>query len=329
MTQLDPAKKEKKLLEQMRGAIRLRNYSYRTEKSYLQWAKRFILFHKKRHPSEMGRAEVEAFLTHLAVAGDVAASTQNQALSALLFLYQYVLQQPLEHVDVMWAKKPKRLPNVLTQNEVKRILQHLDGEMLIIVQLLYGSGMRLMECLRLRVQDVDFGQKQIWVRNGKGLKDRCVPLPDLAIPALQSHLEKVRKLHHRDLQAGNGRAPLPNALERKYQSDERQWVWQFVFPSRTLSKNPRGEDGALYRFHLHESSVQRAIKRAVKAAEVDKRVSPHVFRHSFATHLLERGTDIRTIQELLGHKDLKTTMIYTHVVNRGAMGVRSPLDDLL
>lgn len=328
MAQSGASKKGKKLLEQMRDAIRLRNYSYRTEQSYLQWAKRYILFHNKRHPEEMGRFEVEAFLTHLAVEGNVAASTQNQALSALLFLYKHVLQQPLGHVHVMWAKKPKRLPIVLTRSEVKRVMQHLNGEMLLIVQLLYGSGMRLMECLRLRVQDVDFGQRQIWVRNGKGMKDRCVPLPDKVIPALKSHLVAVGKLHHNDLQAGNGRAPLPNAVERKYPNDECKWVWQFVFPSRSLSKNPRGEDGRLYRYHLHESSVQRAVKTASNSAEIDKRVSPHVFRHSFATHLLERGTDIRTIQELLGHADLKTTMIYTHVVNRGAMGIRSPLDEI-
>ena len=320
--------KKPKLLDQVREKVRLRNYSYRTEQSYVAWVKRFILFHHKKHPSEMGKPEVEAFLTDLAVNKDVAASTQNQALSALLFLYNEVLEQPLGYVDVMWAKKPKRLPIVLTRSEVKVVLAQMSGVPLLISQLLYGAGLRVMEALRLRVQDLDFGQRLIVIRDGKGQKDRATPLPEALVNDLKKHLEWVQSIHHKDLQQGFGRAPLPNALARKYPNAETDWQWQFVFPSTTLSKNPRHNDETLYRFHLHESTVQRAVKRAVKEAKLSKRVTPHTFRHCFATHLLERGADIRTIQELLGHKNLQTTMIYTHVVNRGAMGVRSPLDEL-
>lgn len=322
------SQKKPKLLDQVREKVRLRNYSYRTEQSYVAWVKRYILFHDKKHPSEMGKQEVEAFLTHLAVKRDVAASTQNQALSALLFLYNEVLEQPLGYVDVMWAKKPKRLPVVLTRTEVKAVLAQMSGTPLLISQLLYGAGLRVMEGLRLRVQDVDFGQHLIVVRDGKGQKDRTTPLPATLIEDLQAHLDWVQSLHHTDLQAGNGRVPLPNALARKYPNAETDWQWQFVFPSTTLSQNPRGDDETLYRYHLHESTIQRAVKRAAQEAKLSKRVSPHTFRHCFATHLLERGTDIRTIQELLGHKNLQTTMIYTHVINRGALGVRSPLDDM-
>ena len=318
-----------KLLDQVRHAVRLRNYSYRTEQSYVAWVRRFILFHNKKHPCEMGKPEVEAFLKHLAVRQDVAASTQNQALSALLFLYKEVLEQPLGYVDVLWAKKPKRLPIVLTRSEVKAVLAQLSGVSLLIVQLLYGSGLRVTECLRLRVQDVDFGQRFIVVRDGKGQKDRTAPLPDVAVAALKQQLVEVQSLHHKDLQQGYGRAPLPNALREKYPNAETEWQWQFVFPSATLSQDPRRDDATLYRYHLHESTIQRSVKQAAKAAQLSKRVSPHTFRHSFATHLLERGTDIRTIQELLGHKNLQTTMIYTHVVNLGARGVRSPLDEMV
>lgn len=320
--------KKPKLLDQVREKVRLRNYSFRTEQSYVAWIKRYILFHDKKHPSEMGKQEVEAFLTHLAVKRDVAASTQNQALSALIFLYNEVLEQPLGYVDVMWAKKPKRLPVVLTRAEVKAVFAQMSGTSLLISQLLYGAGLRVMEGLRLRVQDVDFGQRLIVVRDGKGQQDRTTPLPETLTGDLQGHLDWVQSLHHIDLQAGNGRVPLPNALAKKYPNAEIDWQWQFVFPSTTLSKNPRGEDETLYRYHLHESTIQRAVKRAANAAKLSKRVSPHTFRHCFATHLLERGTDIRTIQELLGHKNLQTTMIYTHVINRGALGVRSPLDEL-
>jgi integron integrase len=317
-----------KLLDQVRQAIRLKNYSYRTEKAYVRWIKRYILFHQKQHPAEMGPDQVEAFLTHLAVEGNVAASTQNQALSALLFLYNEVLKQPLGQVDVTWAKKPVRLPVVLTRQEVQVVINNLSGIPLLVVQLLYGGGLRLTECLRLRVQDVDFGQKLVVVRDGKGQKDRTTTLPDSIIPFLQTHLQEVKQQHHRDLQKGFGRAPLPTALSRKYPNAEREWTWQFVFPSTKLSKNPRGDDETLYRYHLHESVIQKAVRKAAQKARIEKRVSPHTFRHSFATHLLEAGYDIRTIQELLGHKDVKTTMIYTHVANRGVLGVRSPLDEL-
>lgn len=317
-----------KLLDQVRHTVRRRNYSYRTEQSYVQWIKRFILFHDKRHPSTMGREEVSQFITHLAVEGNVAASTQNQALSAILFLYNQVLEQPIGHIDVLWAKKPRRLPVVLTQEEVQRVLTNLSGTSLLIVQLLYGGGLRVSEALRLRVQDIDFGQSLLVIRDGKGAKDRTTTLPSVMVPALQAHLGRVRKLHHRDLQQGYGHVSLPTALARKYPNAEREWVWQFVFPSQTLSRDPHSDTDTLYRHHLHDSTVQKAVKKAAAQAEIAKRVSPHTFRHSFATHLLERGIDIRTIQTLLGHKDLQTTMIYTHVANQGVMGVRSPLDEL-
>ena len=319
---------KRRLLDRMRDAIRLKNYSYRTEKSYVRWVKRFILFHQKRHPQDMGKDEIRAFITHLAVEGNVAASTQNQALSALLFLYGEVLNKPIDYVDVTWAKKPVRLPVVLTKEEVKAVIHQLSGTMLLIVQLLYGGGLRLTECLRLRVQDIDFGQKLLIVRDGKGKKDRTTTLPNVTILPLEAHLKQVKQLHHNDLQRGLGRAPLPTALARKYPSAELEWQWQFVFPSTKLSKNPRGNSQQLYRYHLHESTIQRAVRQAAKETNISKRVNPHIFRHSFATHLLESGCDIRTIQELLGHKDVKTTMIYTHVVNQGAMGVKSPLDTL-
>ncbi|GAB4162096.1 MAG: integron integrase [Candidatus Promineifilaceae bacterium] len=315
-----------KLLDQMRHTLRLKHYSYETEKAYVQWAKRFILYHNKRHPTEMDKEEVEAFLVYLAVDQHVSASTQNQALSALLFLYNEVLEKPLGRIDVTWAKKPERLPVVLTREEVNAVLAQLSGDVLLVVQFLYGAGLRLNECLGLRVQDIDFGQRMIVVRDGKGQKDRTTTLPERIVPDLRKHLANVQKQHHADLQKGHGRAPLPDALDRKYVNAECEWVWQFVFPSTTLSRNPRADHDTLYRFHLHESSVQRAVRAAARKAGIAKRVSPHVFRHSFATHLLESGYDIRTIQELLGHKDVKTTMIYTHVLNKGPLGVRSPLD---
>lgn len=316
-----------KLLDQVRRAIRLKGYSYRTEQAYVQWSKRYILYHNKRHPAEMGKAEMEDFLAHLAVDRNVAASTQNQALSALLFLYRVVLDQPVGWVDMLWSKKPERLPVVLTQKEVKAVMAQLSGVPLLIAQLLYGGGLRVRECTGLRVQDVDFGQRLLLIRDGKGNKDRTTTLPDVIVPALQAHLEKTRDLHYRDLEAGNGRVPLPDALAQKYVNAETQWVWQFVFPSARLSKNPRGDD-TLYRFHVHDSTIQKAVRKAAVRADIEKRVTPHIFRHSFATHLLERGVDIRTIQELMGHKNMKTTMIYTHVADMGSVGVRSPLDEL-
>lgn len=317
-----------KLLDQVRQKIRLKGYSYRTEKTYVQWIKRFILFHQKQHPSEMGKVQIEAFLAHLAVDKNVSASTQNQALSALLFLYREVLNTPLDWVNVAWAKKPKRLPVVLTRQEVQTILNELPRLPHLVVQLLYGAGLRLNECLRLRVKDVDFGQQIIIVRDGKGFKDRTTPLPNTAVPSLRNQLKIAQKLHYKDLAEGNGRVSMPNALDQKYPNAHTEWLWQFVFPSHTLSQDPQNNAETLYRHHLHPSSVQKAVKQAAKKARIAKHVTPHTFRHSFATHLLESGYDIRTIQELLGHKDVKTTMIYTHVVNRGAMGVRSPLDQL-
>lgn len=318
-----------KLLDQVRQAIRLKHYSYRTEQSYVGWIKQFILFHKKRHPKEMGKAEVESFLSHLATDRHVAASTQNQALHALLFLYREVLNKPLPNVASIRAKKTKRLPVVLTRDEVQVVLNQLSGVPLLIVQLLYGGGLRVNECLRLRVKDVDFGQKLLIIRDAKGHKDRTTTLPDSAVKKLKIHLTKVKAQHHKDLQKGLGRVDLPYALARKYPNANTDWGWQYVFPSHSLSKNPQTEDDdTLYRHHLHSSSIQKAVKQAAKRADIAKHVTPHTFRHSFATHLLESGYDIRTIQELLGHKDVKTTMIYTHVANRGILGVRSPLDEL-
>ena len=317
-----------KLLDQVRQAIRLKRYSYRTEQSYVGWIKRFILFHDKRHPAEMGKAEVESFLTHLVIERNVAASTQNQALHALLFLYREVLDKPLPNVDAIRAKKPKRLPVVLTQDEVKAVLKQLSGVPLLVVQILYGGGLRVSECLRLRVKDVDFGQKLLIIRDAKGNKDRTTTLPDGVVAPLRVHLVEVKTQHHSDLQNGFGRVDLPYALARKYPNANKEWCWQYIFPSHSLSKNPQADDDILYRHHLHASSVQKAVKQAVGQAGLTKHVTPHTFRHSFATHLLEAGYDIRTIQELLGHNDVKTTMIYTHVANRGVLGVRSPLDEL-
>lgn len=317
-----------KLLDRVRQVVRLKHYSYRTEQTYVGWIKRFILFHQKRHPKEMGKAEVEAFLNHLATDRNVAASTQNQALHALLFLYKEVLDKPLPDIASTRAKKPKRLPVVLTRDEVQAVLRQLSGVPLLIVQLLYGGGLRVNECLRLRVKDVDFGQMLLIIRDAKGHKDRTTTLPETVVDELKAHLADVKTQHHRDLQNGYGRVDLPYALARKYPNANSEWGWQYVFPSHTLSRNPQADDGLLYRHHLHASSVQKAVKQAVEKAGIAKHVTPHTFRHSFATHLLESGYDIRTIQELLGHNDVKTTMIYTHVANRGVLGVRSPLDEL-
>ncbi|MCB0033495.1 MAG: integron integrase, partial [Anaerolineales bacterium] len=302
-----------KLLDQVRQIIRVKNYSYRTEQTYVAWIKRYILFHDKRHPRDMGEAEVAAYLTHLALERDVAASTQNQALQAILFLYREVLKQPLPHtIETVRAKKSHYLPVVLTRSEVQQVLAQLSGEMLLIVQLLYGAGLRLNECLRLRVKDVDFGQGLLIIRDTKGREDRTTMLPTAVVAPLQVHLQDVKRLHHQDLQQGYGYAPLPYALERKYPNANREWIWQFVFPSSKLSQDPRGGD-TLYRYHRHDSVVQKAVRQAAQTAALGKRVTPHTFRHSFATHLLEDSYDIRTIQQLLGHKDVKTTMIYTHV----------------
>ncbi len=315
----------KKLLDVVKEALRIRHYSYRTEQAYCDWIKRYILFHHKSHPRDMGAPEVEAFLNHLATEGHVAASTQNQALAALLFLYKQVLHQELEtELELVRAKRPQRLPTVLTPGEMRRLLLHLSGTQLLMAQLLYGSGLRLIECLRLRVKDLDFEQHQITVRDGKGQKDRFTLLPISLIDPLQEHLTTVKRRHQQDLDRGNGTVHLPDALDRKYPNANRDWIWQYVFPSDRLSQDPRS--GQTHRHHLSESTLQRAIRQATKAAQIPKKVSCHTLRHSFATHLLQNGTDIRTIQELLGHDDIKTTMIYTHVLKINAYGIRSPLD---
>jgi len=286
---------------------------------------RFVRFHKLRHPATMGAPEVEAFLTHLAVKENVAASTQNQALSALWFLYRKVLPQDLDSpIDALRARKPKRLPAVLTKEEVHRVLGHLSGDHLLMAKLLYGSGLRLMECARLRVKDVDFAYHTIVVRDGKGMEDRVTMLPDGVIPPLQEHLQRVKQLHEQDLAKGYGSVYLPYALERKYPNANREWIWQYVFPANRLSVDPRS--GTVRRHHVDESGLQKAVREAARLARIEKRVTCHTFRHSFATHFLEAGYDIRTVQELLGHKDVRTTMIYTHVLQRGGLAVRSPLD---
>jgi integron integrase len=315
----------KPLLDQLRDAIRLKHYSIRTEDAYCNWVKRFILFHHKRHPKDMGAPDIAAFLTHLAVHDTVAASTQNQALSALLFLYREVLRQELAPLsDLIYAKRPQRLPVVLTKAEVQAVLRQAPNEHQLMAKLLYGSGLRLMECVRLRVKDLDFARRQIVVRDGKGMKDRVTMLPDQLIEPLQTHLAQVRQLHTQDLERGDGAVYLPFALERKYPNANKEWGWQYVFPSRTLSTDPRS--GVTRRHHVDPSGLQKAVKDAVRAAGLAKPATCHSLRHSFATHLLESGYDIRTVQELLGHADVKTTMIYTHVLNRGGLAVRSPLD---
>jgi integron integrase len=314
----------KKLLDQMRGVLRTRHYAIRTENAYVDWAKRFILFHQKRHPTEMGRVEIEAFLTHLAVDRRIAASTQNQALSALLFLYKEVLRQEVGAVDAVRARKPKRLPTVLTKTEALRVLNAMVGVPQVMAKLLYGSGVRGLECVRVRVKDVDFAQHILLVRDGKGEKDRITMLPETLMAPLQEHLVRVKQLHTKDLAEGYGAVYLPYALERKYPNANREWGWQYVFPAKSRSADPR--TGTERRHHLDESSLQKAVRAAARLAGIDKHVTCHTFRHSFATQLLEAGYDIRTVQELLGHQDVKTTMIYTHVLNRGAKAVRSPLD---
>ena len=314
-----------KLLEQVCEAIRTRHYSLRTEDTYLRWIKRFILFHGKRHPREMGGREIQEFLSYLAVEGRVAASTQSQALSAIVFLYQQVLKQTIGSIDdVVHAKQPHRIPVVLTQDEVKAVLVHLSGTPWIMATLLYGAGLRVLECLRLRVKDVDFTYNHIVVRDGKGRKDRVTMLPQQVKAPLQRHLHDVQQLHGQDVQAGAGHVYLPYALERKYPNASREWVWQYVFPAAQPSRDPR--TGIIRRHHVHKLVLQRAVQTAVRKAEIPKAASCHTLRHSFATHLLEAGYDIRTVQELLGHKDVSTTMIYTHVLNRGGRGVKSPAD---
>ena len=314
-----------RLIDQTRNVMRLHHYSIRTEETYVQWIKRFIFFHNKRHPNEMGEKEVRSYLTHLAVDKHVSASTQNQALSAILFLYKRVLEQELDWIDdVVRAKHPKYLPVVLTKSEVMKMLNAMTGTNALIAMTLYSTGMRLMEVLRLRVQDVDFEQHQIVVRSGKGNKDRVTTLPEMLVVPLKKQIDEARAVHNNDLAEGFGRVYLPFALDRKYPKAGAEFGWQYCFPSLNRSTSPR--TGLVGRHHRHEKNIGRAIKNAARHVGIFKRVSSHTMRHSFATHLLENGYDIRTVQELLGHKYVSTTMIYTHVLNRGGRGVRSPLD---
>lgn len=315
-----------KLLTRVRDAIRLRHMSPKTEKAYVQWIRQYILFHGKRHPEEMAEEEVSAFLTHLATKRRVSASTQNQALSALLFLYRNVLDRDLGALDAVRAKKPRRLPVVLSRGEVLQLLENLEGTPKLVATLLYGAGLRLQEALRLRVKDLDFSFHQITVRSGKGDKDRVTMLPGLLEAPLRLHLARVRTLHERDLSKGLGRVFLPYALAAKYPNASTEWAWQYVFPSEALAQDP--DSGERRRFYTSPRTIQRAVKRAVRAAGITKPATCHTLRHSFATHLLVGGYDIRTVQELLGHRSVRTTMIYTHVLNRGGHGVQSPADTL-
>ena len=313
-----------RLLDRVRAACRVRHLSIRTEGAYHDWVRRFVLFHGVRHPDTMREPEVNAFLTHLAVERRVSASTQNQALAALLFLYDAVLARPLDQLSVVRANRPRRLPVVLSRDEVRRVLSELDGVHRLIGLILYGTGVRLLECLRLRVKDVDFALNQIVVREGKGDKDRRTVFPDAVKGELRDHLVAVRAQHERDLGEGFGEVNLPSALGVKYPGAERDWCWQYVFPSRVRSVDPRS--GAERRHHLNETTVSREVTAAIRRAGVERAATAHTLRHSFATHLLDSGHDIRTVQELLGHADVETTMIYTHVLGRGGRGVRSPLD---
>lgn len=321
------SEKAPRLLDQVRHAVRLRHYSRRTEEAYVHWIKRYIVFHRKRHPSELGAADVTAFLGALAIREHVSASTQNQALAGLLFLYRVVLRRDIGEIEPPpRARTPVRIPVVLSIADVKRVLSVLDGVPRLVTTLLYGAGLRLQECLELRVKDVDFERREVTVRRGKGQKDRRVMLPEAVRQALVEHLADVRRIHEADLAIGCGRVVLPDALERKYPSAATDWRWQFVFPASKICRDPRF--GSPSRFHLHESVIQKAVVAAARDAGLTVRVTCHTFRHSFATHLLESGHDIRTVQELLGHADVSTTMIYTHVLNRGGLGVTSPADRL-
>lgn len=313
----------KKLLDQFRDQIRIKQYSPRTEKTYVTWVREYILFHNKRHPGEMGTTEINQFITHLVVERKASASTQNQALSAILFLYRFLnIELDQNALKFVRPKRGKRIPNVLSVQEAKTIIANMTGVYKIMVQIMYGSGLRLMECLRLRVKDLDFENHHILVYDGKGGDDRLTMLPDKIIVPLKEHLEQVKALHQKDLSKGLGSVYMPYALDKKYPAAHKQWIWQYVFPASTFFTD--SETGVTRRHHHHETALQRAIRIAVKTANIDKRVTPHTFRHSFATHLLQNNYDIRTVQELLGHKDVKTTMIYTHVLQRGGLAVKFP-----
>ena len=322
---VDPANKPPRLLDRVRAHLRARHYSVRTERAYVGWIRRFVLFHGKRHPEEMGETEIGAYLSDLATQARVSASTQNQALAALLFLYQQVLGKELQWIENMvHAKRPAQLPVVLTREEARLLLARLQGPVWLVCALLYGGGLRLLEALQLRVKDIDLERREVVVRRGKGQKDRRTVLPALLVDRLRAHLALVKDQHDNDLGAGGGFVALPDALGRKYPSAPREWKWQWIFPATRTYVDPSTRE--VRRHHLHETVIQRAVRQAAIAAGISKPATPHTLRHSFATHLLEDGYDIRTIQELLGHKDVTTTMIYTHVLNRGAGGVRSPLD---
>ncbi len=325
---LFPGQRTPRLYDTMVELLRARHYSHATEDAYVLWVRRFIEFNHGTHPRQLNESDINRFLTHLAVNEHVASSTQNQALSAILFLYEHVLGQPLNRIEgVVRARRPKRLPVVLTVDEVSSVMPHLRGDKWLIAMVLYGGGLRLLEALRLRVKDVDFERREITVRQGKGSKDRVTMLAQAVVPRLQEHLRHVQAVHQWDLDLGFGRVELPDALARKYPNANREWRWQYVFPQDHRWSNPRtGEQG---RHHVYETLVQKAISQAVHKSGLVKRVTSHTFRHSFATHLLASGYDIRTVQELLGHKDVRTTMIYTHVLNRGGRGVRSPADLLV
>ena len=319
------AAQQPRLMDLVRASLRVAHYALSTERTYCHWIKRYILFHNKRHPVEMDAAEVQAFLSHLATAERVSASTQNQAMHAVLYLYKQVLGIELPWLDgVTRAKESKRLPSVLTLRETQALLRHVHGTPGTIIKLLYGTGMRLTEGLRLRVKDIDLERREIVIREGKGNKDRVTMLPASLIDELRDHLQARRVMHDRDLSTGHADVELPDAIERKYPSAGQQWAWQYIFAAKTYSTDPR--TGAYRRHHIGEWVIQRAVRAAARSAGIPKLVHPHTLRHSFATHLLESGSDIRTVQELLGHSDVKTTMIYTHVLNRGGRGTVSPLD---
>ncbi len=322
---LKGANQKPKLLDQVRDELRVRHYSLRTEKSYTSWIKRFILFHNKRHPNEMGADEIRAYINHLAVKEHVSSSTQNQAFQAILFLYKNVLKKEVGWInEIEKVARTKHIPVVFSKAEATLVLENMSGVLQLIASLLYGGGLRLNECLRLRIKDVDFDYKQIIIRDGKGEKDRRTTLPEKLIPALQAQIKNVKKIHLADLKKNKGETVLPYSLRKKYVNASKDFFWQFMFPSGSfvIDEDSKQE----YRYHIHSSTVQKAIKDALKNAGISKPGSPHTFRHSFATHLLEAGYDIRTVQELLGHKDVRTTMIYTHVLNKGGLGVKSPLD---